>query len=119
MKGNKNDINDMQKLAETGWQQMHEMLREKGLSAQPVLFSIPSKKGNLWMAIAAFVFLILIFSYPFILNDRVSFSSFSKIKSSNSFSEKNIKQPLLTNEINIQKNQSSFCFLSAKTIIAG
>ncbi len=107
MKENNNDINDMQKLAETGWQQMHEMLREKGLSADDASFSIRSKKRYLWTAIAAFIFFFLIFSYPYILNSPVSFSLNSEIKPENSSSEKIGKQQLNGNENHREKNESS------------
>src|SRR6185312_2824973 len=117
MRENNNDTNDMQKLAETGWKQMHEMLRDKGLSAEPAALSIASKKRNLWIAIAAFVCLMLIVSYPYIVKDRVSFSSVSKIRSSNSSSEKNKNQPLLQDEINIQKNQTTSVSFQKKQLL--
>ena len=37
MPENDNDMNDMEHLAETGWEQMHEMLREHGLSNDVLL----------------------------------------------------------------------------------
>ena len=117
MRENNNDTNDMQKLAESGWKQMHEMLRDKGLSAEPAALSIASKKRNLWIAIAAFVCLMLIVSYPYIVKDRVSFSSVSKIRSSNSSSEKNKNQPLLQDEINIQKNQTTSVSFQKKQLL--
>ena len=106
MKEIDNDIKDMQKLADAGWKQMHAMLREKGLSADQAAVSIASKKRNLWIAIAAFVCFMLIVSYPYIVKDHVSFSSVSKIKSENPAAEKNKKQPLLKDEINLEKNQT-------------
>jgi hypothetical protein len=107
MKENKNDINEMQKLAETGWKQMHEMLREKGFSVEPASFSAPAKKRNLWMAIAAFVFFMLIFSSLYILNYSVSFSSNSNINSENSSSAKIAKQHLTEHKIHSEKNEPS------------
>ena len=107
MKETDNDINDMQKLAETGWKQMHQMLHDKGLSAEPAALSIGSKKRNLWMAIAALVCFMLIVSYPHLLKDHVSFSSVSKIRSENVATEKNKKQPLLQDEIKLEKNETA------------
>jgi hypothetical protein len=107
MKETDNDINDMQKLAETGWKQMHQMLHDKGLSAEPAALSIGSKKRNLWMAIAALVCFMLIVSYPHLLKDHVPFSSVSKIKSKNVATEKNKKQPFLQDEINVEKDKTA------------
>jgi hypothetical protein len=107
MKETDNDISDMQKLAETGWKQMHQMLHDKGLSAEPAALSIGSKKRNLWMAIAALVCFMLIVSYPHLLKDHVSFSSVSKIRSENVATEKNKKQPLLQDEIKLEKNETA------------
>jgi hypothetical protein len=110
MKETDNDINDMQKLADAGWKQMHEMLREKGLSAEPAALPVGSKKRNLWIAIAAFVCFMLIVSYPYMRKEHVSLSSVSKIKSEiksdNSAAEQNREQPLLQNETGIKKNQT-------------
>jgi hypothetical protein len=117
MKENKNDMDDMQKLADTGWKQMHEMLREKGLSTQPVSFSNTSQKRNIWMAVAAFVFFILIFSYPYILNEPVSFSSNSKTEPHNSSAEKAGKEPLARNEIDPGEDHSSPVSVQEKQLI--
>lgn len=117
MKGNNNNKNEMQKLAETGWRQMHERLREKGLSAEPVSFSIPLKKRNLRMPIAAFVFFILIFSYPYILNDHVSSSSISKIKPQNSSPEKVVKHSISEKEIETGKNQTASVSFQQKNLL--
>ena len=107
MKETDNDIKDMQKLAEAGWKQMHEMLQDKGLSAKPAVLSIGSRKRNLWMAIAAFICFMLIVSYPDLLKDSVSFSSVSKIKSENVAPEKNNKQLFLQDDINVEKNETA------------
>ena len=84
MKERKNDITDMQKLAETGWKQMHETLRQQGLSSDVTVLSTSSKKRNLFLFIAACIFSVLIFSYPFILNDHsfLSLNSNNKIQNS-------------------------------------
>ena len=72
MPENHNDMNDMEHLAETGWKQMHEMLRERGLSNDvlvPVV-AIPPVKRTWFPILAASVLFFLIFSFPFILNDK-------------------------------------------------
>ena len=72
MPENDNDMNDMEHLAETGWKQMHEMLREQGLSndvTTPVV-AIPPVKRTWFPILAASVLFVLIFSFPFILNDK-------------------------------------------------
>jgi len=117
MKENDNDITGMQALAETGWKQMHEMLREKGLSTEPPAFSNPSGKRNLWMAFAALVFFFLIFSYPYILNNDVSVSSKSKISASNSRALKIEKQHLAENEIHSENNQGSAVSFQQKQMV--
>ncbi len=62
MKERKNDITDMQKLAETGWKQMHETLIQRGLSSDVSVLSASSKKRNLFLFIAACIFSVLIYS---------------------------------------------------------
>jgi hypothetical protein len=84
MKERKNDITEMQKLAETGWKQMHETLRQQGLSSDVTVLSSSSKKRNLFFFIAACIFSVLIFSYPFILNDHSYLSLNSNNKTENS-----------------------------------
>ena len=69
----------MNQLAETGWQQMHEMLVERGLSAEVPSFGSSSKKRNWFLVIAAALFLFIIFSYPFILNDKYQLGSNTNI----------------------------------------
>jgi hypothetical protein len=81
MKERKNDTADMHKLAETGWKQMRETLQQHGLSNDITLLSVSSKKRNLFLFIAACIFSVLIFSYPFILNDH-SFISNNKAENS-------------------------------------
>ena len=68
---NDNDKKNMQQLAETGWKQMHEMLRQQGLSVDDGDLAPASEKRNLFPLLAACVFLILIFSFPYILNDKI------------------------------------------------
>jgi hypothetical protein len=87
MKERKNDITDMQKLAETGWKQMHETLVQRGLSSDVSVLSPSSKKRNLFLFIAACIFSVLIFSYPFILNDHSFLSLNSNNKTENSSKE--------------------------------
>jgi len=102
---NDNDKKNMQQLAETGWKQMHEMLRQQGLSVDDGDLAPAYEKRNLFPLLAACVFLILIFSFPYILNDKIlddatyssvvsksntAASSFSKKKTIISPSGKNI-----------------------------
>jgi len=70
MKEDKKQRTDMQKLAEAGWKQMHQMLREQGLSSELTVLETPSKRRHLLLFIGACFFFILIFSSPFILNDH-------------------------------------------------
>lgn len=116
MKENNNDKNDMQKLADTGWKQMHEMLREKGLSAETTTFSGSSKKRIIWMAMAAAVFFMLLLSYSYFSNNSVSFTSNSNIKTQNS-SQKIVKQQLPENGIHAEKNQISPVSFQQKQIV--
>jgi hypothetical protein len=81
MKERKSDITDMHKLAETGWKQMHETLLEHELSSNVSALSASSKKRNLFLFITVCIFSVLIFSYPFILNDH-SFISNNKAENS-------------------------------------
>jgi hypothetical protein len=64
----------MNQLAETGWQQMHKMLVEHGLSTEIPSFG-SSKKRTWFLVIAAAIFLFIIFSYPLILNDKYQLAS--------------------------------------------
>ena len=75
MKEKKNNITNMDQLAETGWQQMHKMLVERGLSTNIPSFDSTSKKRNWFLVIAAALFLFIIFSYPLILNDKYQVAS--------------------------------------------
>lgn len=72
MPENDNDMNDMEHLAESGWKQMHEMLREQGLANnEPVpVIAIPAVKRTWFPILAASVLFVLIFSFPYILNDK-------------------------------------------------
>lgn len=107
----------MQKLADTGWDQMREMLREKGLSAEPLSFSAASTKKNLWMGIAALVFVMLIFSYPYILNDRGSKSLNPEIKTQIFSPENDVKQQLIISEVQPEKNHTSSVSLEEKQLL--
>ncbi len=70
MEANENDMNEMQHLANVGWKQMHEMLREHDLSVDPSAVEADSKRRILFPVMAASVLFILIFSFPYILNDK-------------------------------------------------
>jgi len=93
MKESKNHISEMQRLAETGWQQMHETLLEHGLSSGDPDQAFHSNKKIGFLLIAACVFFILIFCYPFILNNNPEISLTAN-KNSLSFSVNEItRQP--------------------------
>jgi hypothetical protein len=106
MKGNKKQQTDMQNLAETGWKQMHEMLREHGLSNEAVVLPASFKRRNLFLFIAACTFFILIFSYPFILNDHSFLSSNQKNKTENSSVNESANAVKTENDV-AKKNISS------------
>jgi len=88
MKEDNKQHTEMQKLAETGWRQMHEMLREQGLSNEVTVLPTSFKRRNFFLFIAACTFFILIFSYPFILNDHSLLTSNSKNKIGNLSADK-------------------------------
>lgn len=79
MRENDNDMNDMEHLAETGWQQMHEMLREHGLSNDVPVIALPAVKRSWFPILAASVLFVLMFSFPYILNDKFHFSLKSSV----------------------------------------
>lgn len=60
----------MKQLAETGWKQMHGLLLQQGMSTEMPSAIPSSKKRNWFMAIAASILLFIIFSSPFVLNDK-------------------------------------------------
>lgn len=94
MKEKDKAITNMQQLAETGWQQMQELLRQHIAAEIPVS---SSKKRNLFPLVAAGVILGLIFSYPFILNNNKSVYLHSKLNTATSSFTKNLptaKQPV-------------------------
>lgn len=74
MKGKNKYEKEMQQLAEAGWKQMHETLREHGLSSDAVV-EISHKKNSLLLFIAACLILLMISLYPFILNDHSDIST--------------------------------------------
>lgn len=87
----------MQKLAETGWHQMRETLREHGLSADASELKTSSRKRTLFYLTAACVFFIFILSYPFILNDKNHFA-FKEKKNPQTTSQKIIRPFDVENE---------------------
>lgn len=92
MEENKNHIEDMQKLADEGWKQMHETLRQQGLSASADAFTDLSKKRNIFLLAAAFTFFVLIFSYPFLLNDNSHLPKNRQINFEKSLAEKTVNE---------------------------
>lgn len=111
MKEKNNDMTDMQKLAETGWKQMHETLMQQGLSSDATVLSISSKKSNLFLFIAACIFSVLIFSYPFILNDHSYLSLNSNNKTKN-FSKKSVHS--IPSENKIAENDAHSLAITSK-----
>lgn len=97
MEENKNHIDDMQQLAEEGWKQMHETLRQHGLTSDPA--KPASKKRTIFLLLAACVLFFLIFSTPYIVNHNSSFSSKQKLSSSNSLSKKPVTETTITDNI--------------------
>ena len=85
MKESKNHISEIQRLAEMGWQQMHETLLEHGMSSVDPDQAVLSNKRVGFLLIAACVFFILIFCYPYILNNN-PLISLSVTKNSPTFS---------------------------------
>ena len=97
MKESKNHISEMQRLAETGWQQMHETLLEHGMISEYPGQAIHANKKIGFLLIAACVFFILIFCYPYILNNNPEIS-LSANKNLPSFSVNEItRQPASEN----------------------
>ena len=87
----------MQRLAETGWQQMHETLLEHGMSFEYPGQAFHDDKKIGFLLIAACVFFILIFCYPYILNNNPEIS-LSANKNLPSFSVNEItRQPASEN----------------------
>ncbi|MEO9100224.1 MAG: hypothetical protein ABI267_07880, partial [Ginsengibacter sp.] len=106
MEENKNHIDEMQKLADEGWKQMHETLRQHGLSSDAQALSTSSKKRNVFLLIAACIFFFLVFTYPFILNDSSYFSSDKKTNTQNSVQKKSRAETKSGNKISLEDNES-------------
>jgi hypothetical protein len=67
MENNKKHIDEMQKLAEEGWKQMHETLRQHGLTSD-IVPSSTSKKRIFFLSLAACLVLFFIIYIPYKLN---------------------------------------------------
>ncbi len=70
MKKKDEPITEMQQLAEKGWMQMQEMLRQHALNAEAPVLAPSSKKRNFLPLIAACLFFSLIFTCFFIFNNQ-------------------------------------------------
>lgn len=116
MKEDNKQQTEMQKLAETGWKQMHEMLRQEGLSSEVTVLPTSFKRRNLLLFIAACTFFVLIFSYPFILNDH----SFISIYSNNKIGNPSVDKQSVTSEtaINFSRNNASNSSIATRQKIA-
>lgn len=106
MEENKNHIDDMQKLAEEGWKQMHETLRQHGLTSDGHSKTASSKKRYIIILAAACVLFLLIVTSPFILNHNSNFHSKIKINSSTFLSKKPATQTTTDNTISFEENES-------------
>ncbi|HXS54483.1 MAG TPA: outer membrane beta-barrel protein [Hanamia sp.] len=106
MKENNKHKADMQKLAEEGWKQMHETLREQGLSNDDIVGPASSKRRNIILLIAACLFFMLIISYPFVTNEPSYFSLNSKNKMAHS-SENTSENSLIATKNVAANNVSS------------
>ncbi|MEO6838913.1 MAG: outer membrane beta-barrel protein [Ginsengibacter sp.] len=106
MDENRNHIDDMQKLAEEGWRQMHESLRQRGLTSDLSIISAPPKRRNVSLLFAACIFFFLIFTYPFILNDSFYFSSNQKTNTKKSVLRNTVTAKKPGNIIAVEGNKS-------------
>ena len=66
MKENKKNMGEMQQLANAGWEQMHELLVQKGLTVHAPKSMMRRK---FYWPMAACLFLILTVSFPYFLNN--------------------------------------------------
>ncbi|MEO8822004.1 MAG: outer membrane beta-barrel protein [Ginsengibacter sp.] len=107
MEENKNHIDDMQKLAEEGWKQMHETLRQHGLSSDTPNLADSSRRRNIFLLIAACLFFFLIFTYPYILNHNTFFSTALKTNAVNSLSNKSSTSNATDNTVSFEDIASS------------
>ena len=84
MKENKKNMGEMQQLANAGWEQMHELLVQKGLTVHAPKSMM---KRKFYWPMAACLFLILTLSFPYFLNNshtsRLIRAAASKPASSN------------------------------------
>lgn len=117
MKANKNHNTEIQKLAETGWKQMHETLIQHGLSSDKTTLAVSSKKRNIFLLIAACIFLFLIFTYPFILNDSSYFSYHQKPDSQNSLLKKAVTDVISGDRNSFEDNESTVLTSEQKKLI--
>jgi len=67
MEDNKKHIEEMQKLAEEGWKQMHETLRQHGLTSD-IATGSASKRKIFFLSLAACLVLFFIIYIPYKLN---------------------------------------------------
>ncbi len=117
MDENKNHIDDMQKLANEGWQQMHETLLQHGLTSELPVIATSSKKRNIFLLIAACIFFFLIFTYPYILNHTSYFSSDLKTQAVHSFSKKSGTETKTDTPISFEDSESTSLTSQQKHLI--
>lgn len=107
MEENQNHIDEMQKLAEKGWKQMHEILRQHGLTSGEQFKAVRSKKRKVFLLAAASVFCILFFIPSFILNHNSYFTSDLKTNIENSLHKKSVTASTKDRPILPDDNESS------------
>ena len=93
MEDNKKHIEEMQKLAEEGWKQMHETLRQHGLTSD-IASGSASKRKIFFLSLAACLVLFFIIYIPYklnhntLLNTRLQTNYSSSLQNSSSSQKK-------------------------------
>ena len=100
MEDNKKHIEEMQKLAEEGWKQMHETLRQHGLTSD-IATGSASKRKIFFLSLAACLVLFLTIYIPYnlnhnkLLNTRLQTNYSSSLQNSSSSQKKH--EPVQSN----------------------
>jgi hypothetical protein len=112
MEDNKKHIDEMQKLADEGWKQMHETLRQHGLTSDIVSGST-SKKRIFFLSLAACLVLFLTIYIPYnlnhnkLLNTRLQTNYSPSSSSPNSSSSLKNHEPVQSNSNAISNEDKS------------
>lgn len=107
MRDNNQHKVDLQKLAETGWKQMHETLREQGLSNDEAVLPSDKNRKKMFLLMAACLFLILLISSTIILNNHSYFSHDQKNKIAHSVPGKTENANASTKNIVVSENHDA------------